>query len=414
MPDTATQQPFVSSLPIITQEGPQINGQAQTGFDVIAAQSRGQPIAPRQTLPQPPFPMSQGFPDDRQPPPAPPPPPPPPPPPEFRSTLRMKRGRDYEPVESETAATNNFNKRRKHQTDVIEHPHVMAASAKGYLMPFPASPSLPMPSLPPRVPLDSELDEMCIRFRDTFRMMKAYYEEEVRISKELYNASIGRANARATSAYHKLDEASLHYSEQSKEIRLSSQAELDLMGKKLAAEQGEMRKVQEDLARCRFKLTVMSETLERERSTAAAEDSKLPDEQMATAVEPSSDHTLEEKLRAAQENAERADAANNLLDEAVAKMRLNGRDTQQKFREAKQQHDEVTASIDNLVSKDPEDLPSKVMKKLILEVKDKDEILSNKLKEVGEFLERPDHLAFAHIPRSKDAVANGPTAADDS
>ncbi|KAL8699304.1 MAG: hypothetical protein Q9224_001475 [Gallowayella concinna] len=400
-------RPIVPSMATITQEGPQNSGQAQPNFDVLAAQSRGQPIAPRQTPPQPTYSIPTALSDDR--PPAPPPPPPPPPPPEFRSQLRTKRGRDFEAVESDTRNSNNFGKRRKHTSDFTDPAHDRVSTGPEYALPFNPNQTLPLPLLPPRVPLDSELDEMCIRFRDTFRMMKAYYDEEYRIGKELYDASIGRANARATLASHRLDETSLALSEQTKEVRLLSQLELDRMNKRLAEEQSESRTLRDELANCRYKLAVISETLERTKGAAAADDMDPPDGRMSGAAETSSNITLEQKLRAAQENAERADTANELLE---AKMRLDGRDTRSKIQEVKKQHDVVTAKIDHLVSQDLQDWTNKEIKKLLLDVKEEDEGLSNKLKEVDDFLKRPDHLTLASPSLSTNPVGNGSTTGD--
>ncbi|KAL8803738.1 MAG: hypothetical protein Q9200_006095 [Gallowayella weberi] len=404
LPDAPSQQPVVPSMPIITQEGPQNVAQVQPNFDVLAAQSRGQPIAPRQTPPQPHYSMPTGPPDGR-----PPPPPPLPPPPEFRPTLRTKRARDFEAVESEARPSNQFGKRRKHMSDFTDPPHNRVSMGPECPMPFNPSQSLPLPSLPPRVPLDSELDEMCIRFRDTFRMMKAYYDEEFRISKDLYDASLGRANARATLASHRIDETSLALSEQNKEVRLLSQLELDRMHQKLTEEQSETQKLRDELAKCRYNLTVTSETLERKKAAAAIDNSDPPDSERAKAPEPSSNITLEQKLRAAQEDSERADAANHLLE---AKMRLDGRDIHSKIQEVKKQHDVVTGKIDHLVSQDLQDWTNKEIKKLLLDVKEQDGGLSDKLKEVEDFLERPEHLTFASTSLSTNPVANGSTAGD--
>ncbi|KAL8798966.1 MAG: hypothetical protein Q9182_006244 [Xanthomendoza sp. 2 TL-2023] len=402
LPDAPSQQPVVPSMPIITQEGPPNSAQVQPNFDVLAAQSRGQPIAPRQTPPQPPYSMPTGPSDSR-------PPPPPPPPPEFRPTLRTKRARDFEAVEPDTRHSNQFGKRRKQMSDFSDPLHDRVSTGPECALPFNPIQPLPLPSLPPRVPLDSELDEMCIRFRETFRMMKAYYDEEFRISKDLYDASIGRANARATLASHRLDETSLALSEQNKEVRLSSQLELDRMNQKLTEEQSETQKLRDELANCRYNLAVTSETLERKKAVAAIDNSDPPDSQIAKAPEPSSNITLEQKLRAALEDAERADAANHLLE---AKMRLDGRDIHSKIQEVKKQHDVVTGKIDHLVLQDLQDWTNKEIKKLLLDVKEQDEGLSDKLKEVENFLERPVHLTIASASVSTNPAANGSTAGD--
>ncbi|KAL8732895.1 MAG: hypothetical protein Q9166_002496 [cf. Caloplaca sp. 2 TL-2023] len=411
MPDIPLQQPPI--VPILVQEGPrangqanvqangQANGQAQPNFDVLAAQSRGQPIAPRQPPPQQSsFPTSTAMFDDR------PPPPPPPPPPEFRPTLRSKRGREPELVDSELRSSNIVGKRRKHQVDAAEPSATMFGNGEDYAMQFNPPQQLIMPLLPPRVPQDSELDEMCIRFRESFRATKTYYEEEMRISKDLYDASLGRANARARHALQKLDEVSLLYSEQNKDARVSSQLELDHLDMKLTAEQAENKRLRQELAKYRDELAA-KDALQRERGTTAADNFNGRDMQITTRPEHSSNDTLQQELRAARENAQRADTANNLLNEVVAKMRLDVRDTYEKFHEVKEQHEGLTSKIEHLASQNLEDLPNKTVKKYILDVKDVDEGLSDKIKEAEESYTKPQHLSFGTTQHVATPVANG-------
>ncbi|KAL8768654.1 MAG: hypothetical protein Q9209_005213 [Squamulea sp. 1 TL-2023] len=400
MPDMPPQQPVVSSMPIVAQEGLHANGQTHLEFDVLAAQLRGQPLAPRQ-LPSQPLSTASGTFDSR-----------PPPGPDFRPTPRTKRGREFEPVDSELRSANNFNKRRKHQTEAIDPPHMMVGGSEEYAMPFNPPQPMPMPLLPPRVPSDSELDELCIRFRDTFRMMAAYYDEEQRICRELFDASISRANARAAHAVQNLDEANQNYADQAKEARLSSQIERDLTNKRLTAEQAENRRLRDELANCRNQLAAANETLDRKNCAAVAEDLHRPDVAKDTVPHPSLIDRLQQELHAVREDAKRADVANNLLDEEAAKMRLDGRDTHNMVQEVKNQHDKVTAKIDHLASQDLGDLTHKTVKKYIMDVKAEDQELSNKVKQVEDFMSKPNHLTFGAMHQSPNIVANGSVSGD--
>ncbi|KAL8862041.1 MAG: hypothetical protein Q9178_001496 [Gyalolechia marmorata] len=391
MSDMRPQQPIVPSMPIIVQEGLQANGQPQPEFDVLAAQSRGQPIAPRQLPPQPSSTSAGTF-DHR-----------PPVGPEFRPSHRTKRGREFEAVDSELRSPNIFNKRQKHQMDAIDSSSIIVGGSEEYAMPLNPPQAIPMPLLPPRIPTDSELDEQCLRFRDTFRRMTAYYDEEQRISKDVCAASIGRANARAMHALQRLDEANQNYAEQAKEARSSSQNELAFMNKKLTAEQAEIRRLREELASCRKQLAAAIETAERQSRTAVVEKMNRPD----APQESSLIDTLRQELRTVREDAERAGVANKLLHEKEAEMRLDGRNTHSMVQEVKKQHDKVTAKVDHLVFQDLEDLTNKEVKKYIMDVKAENEELSNKVKQVEELLNKANHLTLGAVHRSPNTVANG-------
>ncbi|KAI4252711.1 MAG: hypothetical protein L6R42_007864 [Xanthoria sp. 1 TBL-2021] len=395
MPEIPPQQPIVPSMPIIAPEGFQANRQHQPEFDVLAAQSRGQPIAPRQ-LPPKPSSTSAAFFDYRS-----------SVAPDFRVTQRTKRGRDFEAVDSELQSTDNFHKRRKHQMEATDPSSIMVGVSEECAMPFNLPQTMPVPLLPPRIPSDSELDEMCIQFREKFRMMAAYYYEEQRISKNLFDAAIDRANARAAGALQKLDEANLIYAEQAKEARLSSQIEHDLLSKKLTAEISENSRLAEELSSCRHKLAAANETPERKTYTAVAENIPRPDVEMNAVPQSSLIETLQQELLTVKEDAKRADVANNLLDEEAAKMRRDGRDTHSMVQEVKRQHDRVTAKIDHLVSQDLQDLTNKEVKKYIMDVKAEDQGLSNKVKQVEDFLNKPNHLTFGAMHQSPNIVANG-------
>ncbi|KAL8653729.1 MAG: hypothetical protein Q9226_003724 [Calogaya cf. arnoldii] len=393
MPDMPPQQPIVPSWPTLPPEGLQANGQYQPEFDVLAAQSRGQPIAPRQ-LPPKPSSTSAVFIDHRS-----------SVAPDFRVTQRTKRGR--EAVDSELRSANNLNKRRKHQIEATDPSNIMVGAGEEYATPFHLPQTMPIPQLPPpppRLPSDSELDEHCIGFRDTFRKMAAYYEEEQRINKDLFDAAVERANARAAAALRKLDEANLTYANQAKEARLSSQIERDLLNKKLTAEVSENRRLAEELAISRHRLAAANETSE--RNTAVVDNMPPPDVEVNAIPQSSLIETLRLELRRAKEDAKRADDANNLLDEEASKMRLDGRDTHSMVQEVKKQHDRVTAKLDHLVSQDLEDLPPKTIKRYIMDVKAEDQGLSDKFKQVEESLNKPNHLTFGGIHQSPNMVAN--------
>lgn len=110
---------------------------------------------------------------------------------------------------------------------------------------------------------DAELDDICMRLRHSFRTMGAYFNREQRISKELFDAAINRANTRAAAALQKLDEAYQNFADQAKEARLSSQMEYDKLSKKYAAELSENRRLAEDnIIKLRKRLLARSRWLE--------------------------------------------------------------------------------------------------------------------------------------------------------
>ncbi|KAL8881077.1 MAG: hypothetical protein Q9198_001649 [Flavoplaca austrocitrina] len=391
------QQPVVPSMPmpmpLTASDGLQANGQPQPEFDVFAAQSRGQPIAPRQLPPKPPSTSTMVF-DHRS-----------SIAPDLRPAQKTKRGREFETVDAEFRNANNFTKRRKHQIEATDPPNTMIGVSEDYGLPF--NPPHTVPNPPARILTDSELDDLCIRFRDAFRLMGAYYSEEQRINKELFDAAINRANARAATALQKLDEAHQSFADQAKEVRLSSQVEHDSLNKKLAAEISENRRLAEELAICRQRLAALDEASKRESHIAVADTIPRPDVAINAAPQPSLIETLQEELRTVKEDAKRADAANNLLDEEAAKMRSDGRGTQSMVQEVKNQHDRVTAKIDHLVSQDLQDLTNKEVKKFIMDVKAEDQGLSAKVRQVEDFLSKPNHLTFGAMHQRPNHIANG-------
>ncbi|KAL8838888.1 MAG: hypothetical protein Q9176_004823 [Flavoplaca citrina] len=391
------QQPVVPSMPmpmpLTASDGLQANGQPQPEFDVFAAQSRGQPIAPRQLPPKPPSNSTMVF-DHRS-----------SIAPDLRPAQKTKRGREFETVDAEFRNANNFTKRRKHQIEATDPPNTMIGVSEDYGLPF--NPPHTVPNPPARILTDSELDDLCIRFRDAFRLMGAYYSEEQRINKELFDAAINRANARAATALQKLDEAHQSFADQAKEVRLSSQVEHDSLNKKLAAEISENRRLAEELAICRQRLAALDEASKRQSHIAVADSIPRLDVAINAAPQPSLIETLQEELRTVKEDAKRADAANNLLDEEAAKMRSDGRGTQSMVQEVKNQHDRVTAKIDHLVSQDLQDLTNKEVKKFIMDVKAEDQGLSAKVRQVEDFLSKPNHLTFGAMHQRPNHIANG-------
>ncbi|KAL8998710.1 MAG: hypothetical protein Q9169_002265 [Polycauliona sp. 2 TL-2023] len=368
---------------------------ARPAFDVFDAQSRGQPIAPRHLTPKHSS-SATALSDHRSPLASDP-----------RPNQRIKRGREVEAVELELQTTNNFNKRRKQPTETNNSPNTMTGMGEQSAMLFNPHQTMPIPQLQPRIFSDSELDDMCIRFRDTYRMMGHYYHEEHRINKELFDAAIDRANQRAATAFQKLDGANQHCAEEIKEARLSSQIEHENLKKKLASEISENRRLAEELASCRQRLVTANETSERESSTAMASNPPRSALETNAAPQPSLIDQLQQELRTVQEDAKRANAANNLLDDEVRKMRLSGRESHGMVQEIRKQHARVAAKIDHLVSQDLEDLTHKEVKKYILEVKAEDQGMSERVKQVEDFLSEAHHLTFGAIQQPPHPVANG-------
>ncbi|KAL9026205.1 MAG: hypothetical protein Q9196_005093 [Gyalolechia fulgens] len=378
--DLPPQQAPITCMPVIIQEAPQARTAALSNFDEVAAQSRGKQIAPRQP-PQPLQPLPAEMVDDRQ--------APPPPPPDFRAAQRVKRGREIEATGSESRSSSGFGKRRKQHAEPGGAPATMSNAPEGHVAPpFNPAAHYPMPPQPPRLPQESELDELCIRFRDTYRMMKAAYEEDQRmkeeqqrIKTEIYEASLGRANARAVHAEQRVDEVSHTYAEQVKENRMALRFDLEHLSQQAEIHRAEAKKWREEHAKIREELAASKDALERERRTKATEHGQRPDGPMADRPETS-------RVDAPRPEVEGANAANGLLAEEVGKMRLDRAETRQKFEEIKSMHGDLTATLDDLVSQDLTDLTQKMIKKHVLDVKGVDQRLGEKIKEVEHFLEK--------------------------
>ncbi|KAL9600595.1 MAG: hypothetical protein Q9179_003143 [Wetmoreana sp. 5 TL-2023] len=247
---------------------------------------------------------------------------------------------------------------------------------------------------------------MCMQFRDVFRATKAAFEEEQRVDRGIYEASLARANARVRQAHFERDDLSQYYADQVKENKISTQNELDAMDKKFRAERAENKALREELARYRDRLAAADEALEHERSMKASGGSEKPDAQMPTAPDQTSIEALRQELHAAKQNAERADAATNLLEEEITRMRLDGKDLRDKVREVRRQHDELTATLDGLHQQDLRDLRMKEIQQHITAIKEVDKRLSVRVEEIQTFLDKPGHLIFGNAHQPANSIAN--------
>ncbi|KAI4168764.1 MAG: hypothetical protein LQ343_006146 [Gyalolechia ehrenbergii] len=397
------QQPPITCMPVIIQEAPQARTPALSNFDEVAAQSRGKQIAPRQP-PQPLQPLPAEMFDDRQ--------APPPPPPDFRAAQRMKRGREIEATGSESRSSSAFSKRRKQHAELGGASTAMGNTPEGHVAPFNPAAHYSMPPQPPRLPQESELDELCIRFRDTYRMMKAAYEEDQRmkeeqqrIKMEIYEASLGRANARAVHAEQRADEISHTYADQVKDDRMALRFDLDHLSQQAEIHRVEAKKWQEAHAKIREELAASKDALERERKTKATEHAQRLDAPMTDRPEASRVDAPQQDFK---QDVERANAANDLLAEEVTKMRVDRAETRHKLEEIKAMHGDLTATLDDLVSQDLTDLTQKMIKKHVLDVKGVDQRLGEKIKEVEHFFDKYEHTARAPLDQPANLTSNGP------
>ncbi|KAI4237618.1 MAG: hypothetical protein LQ349_001720 [Xanthoria aureola] len=272
----------------------------------------------------------------------------------------------------------SFNKRRKQQTEAIDPSSPMVGSSEDFALTFNPPQPIPIPlQTPARLFSDAELDNM----------------------------SINRANTRAAAALQKLDEAHQSFADQAKEARLSSQMEYDKLSKKSLSEN---RRLAEDLATCRQKLAKVAPEW---RTDSAAANNVTRSEVTRTGIpQPSLIEKLQQELRTVKEDAKRVDDANNLLDKEAAKMRLDGRDAHSMIHEVKTLHDKLTTKIDRLASQDLQDLTNKEVKKFIMDVKAEDQEFSIKVRQVEDFLSKPNHLTFGATNGPPDLLANGSVA----
>ena len=288
----------------------------------------------------------------------------------------------------------------------------MAHPVEGYVTPFRPPGPYPMPSQPSRLPSEPELDELCIRFRDTFRMMRAAYEEDQRareeqqrIRTEIFEASLGRANARVVQAEQKADEASQTFADQAKDDRLAMRLDIDQLSKEVESQRAETRRWRADHAKVREELAASIDALERERSAKVPEPLHQPDTHIATRPESSGAEDVQQHLR---QDAERANAANDLLAEEVTKMQADRAETRHRLQEIFSVHNDLTLTLDNLVSQDLTDLTQKMIKKHVLDVKEVDRRLADKLKEVEKFVQKDDLPGISNVYQSVTATSDGP------
>ncbi|KAL8938700.1 MAG: hypothetical protein Q9216_003760 [Gyalolechia sp. 2 TL-2023] len=402
-PGLPSQQPPITCMPVIIQEAPQARTPALSNFDEVAAQSRGKQIAPRQP-PQPLQPLPTEMFDDRQAPPL--------PPPDFRAAQRIKRGREIEVTGSESRSSSGFGKRRKQHTELGGAPTAMGNTPEGPVAPFNPAVHHPIPPQPPRLPQEAEVDELCIRFRDMYRMMKAAYEEDQRmkeeqqqIKMEIYEASLGRANARAVHAEQRADELSHTYADQVKDDRMALRFDLDHLSQQAELHRLEAKKWQEAHAKICEELGALKAALERERRSKAAEHAQQSEVPVADRPETSGVDASPPDFK---QYIERANAANDLLADEVRTMQLDRAETRHKFEEVKSMHGDLTTTLDDLVSQDLTDLTQKMINRHVLNIKGADQRLGEKIKEVEHFLDKYEHTTRRPPNQPADLTPNGP------
>ncbi|KAL9055549.1 MAG: hypothetical protein Q9206_003086 [Seirophora lacunosa] len=421
----------VPSMPVIIQEAPQKSAQAPSNFDVLAAQSRGKAIAPRQPLAAPS--TSVDTLDDRQLQPHPHTsslPPPSAPPQEARAMQRGKRGREIEATDPSVGrSASDFSKRRKHPTEAVGIPGTSNHLSQGYVLPFNPAAAHPMLPVPPRIPQESDLDSLCMQFRDAFRLVKASFEEDQRVRNEIYEAAIGRANARVLQAQQNADDISEHYSERMKELvklrenQLATKLEFEHRDQQYDAIQAENRKLREEVARTRDEkaqlldegarveghIAALREDLEQERELKSHKPPEAPEARECQTSTDMSRQDAQEEIGAAKLNAERADAANDLLAEEVSSLGADLAEARNKFREVVAVHDDLSATLEEFASKDLEEMTQKMIKKHVLGVREAGQQLANKFKEAGAVLNKRKHLDTPKAHPAANTLSNGTT-----
>ncbi|KAL8692838.1 MAG: hypothetical protein Q9218_002221 [Villophora microphyllina] len=361
--DVPSYQPIIPSTPVNIQEASHINGQGQTNFDLIAAQSRGKQIAPR----QPPFSStSLGASDEGQ-----------PPPPDRRPTPKNKRGRETEESNIDSRSSSTFAKRRKQQSEPARNPMMPGSVGEGYATPFntPMAPfnQPPMASQPPpplRMPQDAELDDIFMQLRERDRVTKAFLEDDFKGAKAAHEAAVGRANVRAREAELKLDDMSQQFAERAKEKDILHQIELESKDKQIVAEKAQNQTLREELAKCR--------------------------EQLAAA------------------NAENHHAAiqglnnvNKASTEAAKALLLERKKLSAQFQDIKKQHDQGTVTIEEFVAKDLEDMTYPDISKYIANIKDGHHTVANSIKDFDQTLNESKPLVVESTQQSATAITNG-------
>ncbi|KAL9612653.1 MAG: hypothetical protein Q9167_002780 [Letrouitia subvulpina] len=357
-PNTSFDAP---SQPLIIQERPQTNGHVASNFDVTVAQTKGKPLAPRQ-------PDVQMLPLVSNPPSL----------PEPRGKGRAKRGREAETTDSESRSSSNHGKRQKYSTDPPELLNAFAYNGfDGYAVPARPAVSMPAPQ-PPKLPIEAELDALCISFRVKFREIKDYYEMELKAEKIRFEAVLGRANARANKALQKLDDESHIFAEQWKDFQNSVQADTKLLQNDLKAETLKKNQCIMEAEELRNQLTALTNqakgdlkppntSIEDANSPNIAEPSEKDEESLPPL------ETLQQEregvIETGQKEAEPGKVGPEAQQQALAGLV-----------EISAQHGRLASLLDDLIAKDFEDLTNKKIKKHVLDVKEIDNALSEKLR----------------------------------
>ncbi|KAI4214365.1 MAG: hypothetical protein LQ351_003118 [Letrouitia transgressa] len=357
MPSDASSQPF------IIQERPQTNGHVASNFDVTVAQTKGKPLAPRQPDVQ----MLHLAPN-------------PPSLPEPRGKGRTKRGREAETTDSESRSSSNHGKRQKYSTDPPELLNTFAYNGfDGYAVPTRPAVSMPAPQ-PPKLPTEAELDALCTQFRDKFREMKDYFEMEKKAEKIRFEAVLGRANVRANKALQKLDDESHISAEQWKDFQNTVQAEMKSLQNDLRAETLLKNQYTMEVEELRNQLTTLNNQSKRDLTPPdiGTEDANSlnigeppkKDEESLLAME-----TLQQEQEGVIEKGQKEVEPSKVGSEAQQQA-LAG------LGEILALHDKLASSLDDLIAKDFEDLTNKKIKKYVLDVKEIDNVLSEKLRKL--------------------------------
>lgn len=397
MTDTATHQQLhlAPQMPlIIQQEAPHANGQTPNDFDLFAAQSRGKQIAPRQA-PLSATPFGPSATDDGR----------IPPPDHHPATSRNKRAREIEDSNFDPQIFSTFvAKRRKQPSEQAKNSTMQNVSpGEGYAPPFnPAVgsfnlPPVAMPSIPPPPPPSTqevEIEDWFGQFRDRFRTMKAGMDEFCRESIEVHQAATGRANTRARQAEVHTDEMSKKWAAQAKEKDMLQRIERESMEKQLMVERAENQALREKLNKLREKLLAADQALEHEKNAKADGHATLEEHQART----SNGAALATNHLATNQDF------GNVNDTSAAKakdLEAECKVLHEKLHQIKEHHNHVKFTIEDLVSKDLEDLTHKIIKKRIANIKDDQQQGAQLITECEQFLYGSKYLAVT------DTITNG-------
>ncbi|KAL8872725.1 MAG: hypothetical protein Q9174_001693 [Haloplaca sp. 1 TL-2023] len=414
--DTVPQQSATTPMPFEVQQIQHFNNQSPANFDVVAAQSKGKAIAPRQppssAVPTNPFQEGQPGPQGNRP----------------TQRGRGKRAREKDgaaqdpTIDPETGLLTIMSKRRRQEREpaATETAMMPGGSSENYATPShpavarPVPPPTMMPP-PPRMPPEADVEQVCAQVREIYRAARAASAAELRTTQETFWESLERAHARTSEAEVRYDEVEMRSAEQIKENNYNSQAEVKKVISQLNSERAEKERLRSELEQSRREIDQHRQELDQHRQDCdehrrelmgartnleqlrhekARVNSGAPTAQMLPTSDASKQEGLNQQLRAAQEKAERADTANNLLNEKVSEMRLGSKELCEKLVEIQKQHNEVTSSLDDLHSKDLEDLTNKLIRKHVNAVKEADLKLTGLLRNAKESLDKPSHLMF--------------------